>query len=830
MRKARLIIALCITILLSVIIPATTSAHVEELPAKATQLFPVDIPAPLHDVLISERNHISRIRDEETELNSAIFENKDGSRTLYIFGEKIKYIAMDGKIKDKSNRLAEFDSGYQTLNNDIHTVFPLRLHDGVTLTYGDYAITVTPMNTNKNVVGKLNAETGPVNYVGAFGHSTILSYTPELSGYKEEISIQHRTEGLTFVFDVETKGLKIAESNGSLALFDPVTQEKIACLSPLLMWDSAGKQAVGDYNLAESDSCGHYVIKYEVDAFLNHPETVYPVTIDPSIIVGQGSSTAIEDATIFTNYNSNWGTWISLFVGNFDTWTMSSSDYRGKARTLVKFPALMNNSTFNSLYNAGVVSSVKYNFADTWCLSGPNTINAYLCTSAWNESTAVYSNYLWNSLGTYVGNTTISPLDPVPITKPRYEIDITLAVNKWKSGTQNNGIMLKANNESLTAVCIGSSEVGNPSGSTISKPYVVVNYNPVPNTTSGTIQINDNTIYRLKNVGSGKYMSVHNGFDGNSINVYQKNGELVGSYYHSQNFIVKYDTTEYACRIHPVCSMYGRRRVLDVVKSAAGVQGLTHGCNLQTFNPTDDIAQLFNIVPVGNGYYKIVLKYNTSLAITAYGTGNGSSGGTSSTSTGNIFMATYTGDSSQKWLFEPTVINDEKRYYGAMNLAYPFRGSSIPVRISSGYGYRVGPINGGIEFHAGIDIPADSGEILRSAMTGTIEKIGYEPNTSSGRGHYIIVMGTNDFNNVYDSTTKIGYVYMHLLEAPYVTTPTLFEGMIVFEQVIMGKVGSTGASTGPHLHYGIIIDGGLSTGEGHVTNPIAFYPGIQFTY
>ncbi len=97
-----------------------------------------DIPECL-TLEVSENNKFAaRLYEKETALDTVLFANKDGSETVYIFNEDVKYIDESGKIADKSNKLYSniksraFSSDYSYVNkeNDINTYFPktLRKH------------------------------------------------------------------------------------------------------------------------------------------------------------------------------------------------------------------------------------------------------------------------------------------------------------------------------------------------------------------------------------------------------------------------------------------------------------------------------------------------------------------------------------------------------------------------------------------------------------------------------------------------------------------------------------------------------------------------------
>lgn len=123
-------------------------------------------------------------------------------------------------------------------------------------------------------------------------------------------------------------------------------------------------------------------------------------------------------------------------------------------------------------------------------------------------------------------------------------------------------------------------------------------------------------------------------------------------------------------------------------------------------------------------------------------------------------------------------------------------GAVLPVdeefyNFSSEFGPRIDPINGQDNvIHTGLDIAYDSidGQNVYSVLDGEVTFIGDDP---SGFGHYVIVE--------HDGFTTL---YAHLKEAP-----SIEEGTEVKAGDVVGKIGSTGRSTGPHLHLEIEIDG-----------------------
>ena len=108
-------------------------------------------------------------------------------------------------------------------------------------------------------------------------------------------------------------------------------------------------------------------------------------------------------------------------------------------------------------------------------------------------------------------------------------------------------------------------------------------------------------------------------------------------------------------------------------------------------------------------------------------------------------------------------------------------------KTASGYGTRIDPIYGTTRFHAGMDFSAHPGTDVYATGDGTVVKMGWE----TGYGNLIQV------------DHGFGYVtwYAHL--SKYKVRP----GQKVVRGEVIGEVGNTGKSTGPHLHYEVHVKG-----------------------
>lgn len=114
---------------------------------------------------------------------------------------------------------------------------------------------------------------------------------------------------------------------------------------------------------------------------------------------------------------------------------------------------------------------------------------------------------------------------------------------------------------------------------------------------------------------------------------------------------------------------------------------------------------------------------------------------------------------------------------------WPTRGGTI----SSLYGARTGPMNGGYDWHPGVDIAVEFGEPVYASAMGTIEIAGW----NGGYGRYVRINHGGGYETAYGHMSGIAV-------AP---------GQVVRKGEIIGFVGSSGYSTGPHVHFEVFVDG-----------------------
>jgi murein DD-endopeptidase MepM/ murein hydrolase activator NlpD len=116
-------------------------------------------------------------------------------------------------------------------------------------------------------------------------------------------------------------------------------------------------------------------------------------------------------------------------------------------------------------------------------------------------------------------------------------------------------------------------------------------------------------------------------------------------------------------------------------------------------------------------------------------------------------------------------------------------GSRMPVQgmISSGYGWRHDPIDGGIRHHSGVDIAVPAGTPVKAIAAGRVVFSG----PRGGYGNLVVLAHPDGSHSVYGHNSQL----------------SVREGEEVAAGAVIALSGSTGRSTGPHLHFELWKDG-----------------------
>ncbi len=138
---------------------------------------------------------------------------------------------------------------------------------------------------------------------------------------------------------------------------------------------------------------------------------------------------------------------------------------------------------------------------------------------------------------------------------------------------------------------------------------------------------------------------------------------------------------------------------------------------------------------------------------------------------------------------------------GTGNLVWP----SYCTYITSRQGPRTHPVTGEYKNHGGTDVGASYGSAIYAADSGRV--VESSDGWNGGYGNYVMI----------DHGNGMQTLYAHMSSRAVSTGQTVSRGQTI------GYVGSTGMSTGPHLHFEMYVNGAR-------INPQSRYPGVSFTY
>jgi murein DD-endopeptidase MepM/ murein hydrolase activator NlpD len=140
-----------------------------------------------------------------------------------------------------------------------------------------------------------------------------------------------------------------------------------------------------------------------------------------------------------------------------------------------------------------------------------------------------------------------------------------------------------------------------------------------------------------------------------------------------------------------------------------------------------------------------------------------------------------------------------------LSLPHPFLSAPLsPLRLVSNFGFRIDPIGGGVGFHPGVDFAASAGTPIRAAAGGTV----VIASAQGGYGNCTVIAHVGGLGTLYAHQSRLA---VHV-------------GQRVKRGDVIGYVGSTGASTGPHLHFEVRVLGALADPLPWLDPPLARLP------
>lgn len=152
------------------------------------------------------------------------------------------------------------------------------------------------------------------------------------------------------------------------------------------------------------------------------------------------------------------------------------------------------------------------------------------------------------------------------------------------------------------------------------------------------------------------------------------------------------------------------------------------------------------------------------------------------------FRSTTVG-TNKHFITSNNILDNNENFYPSKNGRFGlYRIKNNPV--SSGYGYRIHPVTGKFEFHNGIDIPMKEGTPIYAYSDGIVETVEYR-SYANNAGKYIAIIHKEGYETLYLHLSKV----------------LVYNGQLIKKGELLGLSGSTGRTTGPHLHFEIKRNG-----------------------
>ena len=466
---------------------------------------------------------------------------------------------------------------------------------------------------------------------GKLGYDELFEAVPELSveysvyhnKIEEDIFINAPTDLRAFSMNIQADGLTARlNDDGSVDFLDENGDMQYRIGIPYM--EDANNEVLNDIEVTVDQSGNTCTVTYTPnEAWLTSEDRVYPILLDPSITTKEYNSN-IVDTYVYEGNGANHSTEQKLYYG-----VKSGKIYR----TYIKINNLPNIDT-----NMPVIGATMELSFVSGTTTG-KTAQVYKVSSSWNAGTITYANqppiYSSNYLDSCLYNSSVAYMTFDLSTDVTTLYDEFLAAN-------NYGYVIKYEDESNSNPdynVFHSME----STTTAKRPVVTITYGyALPSSLSNGSE------YSFQNYGSFSYMTVHNGTDANDVNVYQQSVSATSNLGTRHKFKLEYVPSTGGYYLRSMISSSGTNRVLDIYKINGYV---SNGGNVQIYSPNDPLAQHWFIIGTGITTFKIVPRTDMSLALTAYPGGDGSSSGTTTTSTGNIFVSTYDDTNDyQQWM------------------------------------------------------------------------------------------------------------------------------------------------------------------------------------
>lgn len=469
---------------------------------------------------------------------------------------------------------------------------------------------------------------------GKLRYSKLFSDAPEISAdysvyhnkIEEDIFINAPTDIRSFTMNIQSGGLLVClNDDGSVDFLDENGDMQYHIGIPYM--EDANGDVLNDIDVSVKQNGNACTVTYTPDeSWLTSSDREYPILLDPSVTTKEYNSN-IVDTYVYEGNTANHSSEQKLFFGV-------------KSGKIHRVYLKINN--LPSIDAGSPILSAKMTLSFWAGTSTGKTAEVYKAAGAWNPSEITYAGQPG-----YISSSRLISL-PFSASNKTMTFDLTDDIAKLYDdyyADENFGYVIKYSDETLN----------NPDYNTFyATDATLSDKRPVMTVVYGyslPSHLVEGGIYSLENAGSGSLATVHNGTDANYVNIYQYNTEI-SARTASQKFKLEKVSATGGYLFRAMCSANGTNRVIDIQRNG-DYPYPENGGNAYLYTATASKTQEWLIIGVTNSSFKIVLRNDMTLALTAYpSTANGTSGGKTSSSPGNIFLATYDATNVyQEWKF-----------------------------------------------------------------------------------------------------------------------------------------------------------------------------------
>ncbi len=493
----KIISVVLVTVFVFALTPINTAASLYINENTTSILDPFDIPGNMQISQLSERGHIYRLKALETDLSTAVFENSDGTRSVYYFTSPIKYIDSDGFVRDKRKTLTTTNDTFDMLDNDVQLSLPRNINEGISLNFNAHSISIAPVQSNPSTLSNISSSATLTNnevvYNNLFGSSNT-KITPTLSGFLHETIVNN--DNITAIsYTLTTNQLTPTQtSTGTIDLID--TEGKVIFnIGTAIITDAIGNASIGTLSMSTVENKANtYTVTMSADEnFLNDENTVFPIRFSSSATASYTTELGINTK----NYHhvSYAGTSEYILLGNWGT-----TDEPVYSCNIMEMPCISDNPLFELLNDASVLSAELnlYCYIYSALSFMHTTFNEF---DGFSNNIPTYNNITTNS-------STLPVAAPMSSIGEYNSIDITYFAQYWNNNCfdESKALVITSSTASGYKKAYGSPYC------TIAerRPYVILTYAKNAFPTAEHPNIPSNTKFTIENAHSGTAIELPN--------------------------------------------------------------------------------------------------------------------------------------------------------------------------------------------------------------------------------------------------------------------------------------------------------------------------------